>query len=306
MTNGRKAFLDAEVRCDFTVSPERKRLWKCLLDMLEAVTRICDRHGITYYLDGGSLLGAVRHHGIIPWDDDIDINVFRKDYEKLQEILPKELPAYYFMQTSGTDPQYTITHMKIRDSRTSAIALYHVAERRTYNMGLFLDVFPIDGMPSGAKEERRQLRDLRIVKTIHALATTKVGKGLKRRVAMFICRLIYKIVGGRNLYRLRERIVARYSDPMPQRIVSALGESNYKYERDICWYREAVPAQFEYLTCLIPIGCEDCLTKQYGDWRTPVACPTNHGEMVFDLEKDYKMKLIEEYGYTADDFAAHK
>ena len=119
----RESFLNPETRDGFLVEAGRKAVWKVLLDILETLIGICDRHGLQYSLIGGSLLGAMRHKGIIPWDDDIDIAMPRPDYEKLQQILPKELPPHLFMQTSATDFEYDITHVKIRDSRTTALEM---------------------------------------------------------------------------------------------------------------------------------------------------------------------------------------
>ena len=298
----REDFLKPEVRCGFLVDEKRKRLWKALLDMLEVVMKICDKHGIRYFLDGGSLLGAVRHKGIIPWDDDVDITVLRADYEKLQNVLPKELPSCYFMQTSATDPQYTITHIKIRDNRTSAIATYHARDKRAYNMGVFLDIFPFDGMPTDVRKQKKQLRDLRIVSTIHFLATTKNLTGVKRRIASIVCRVIYKMMGSRGVYRWRERIASRYSFPMPRRMVSAIAESGYKVQREMHWYRDVAKLKFEYLTCSVPIDYEACLKEQFGDWRVPIVGTGNHGNIDFDLDVCYKDKLIAEYGYSVEDF----
>lgn len=85
------------------------------LEILKVVDLICKKHNIPYWLEGGALLGAVRHEGFIPWDDDIDIQILRKDYKKLLKILQKDLPDNLVVQSRETDEMYMDRMMKIRD-----------------------------------------------------------------------------------------------------------------------------------------------------------------------------------------------
>ena len=297
----RELFLRPETRADFLVDEDRKRLWLCLLDMLECVASICDKYGLTYYLGGGTLLGAIRHGGIIPWDDDIDIHLMRADYDRLQEILPKELPAHYFMQNSATDPEYTITHVKIRDARYSAIPMYHVREHAVYNMGAFLDIFPLDGRAPTEKQRNRQLRDLKWMKAFHKFAVMRKPRNIKQRVAAMFCRAIYRVIGANRFYRWRERVTARYGTD--QEVLNlAIAEFGFRDWKKRIWLERTKKVPFEYLTCIVPEQSEETLTAQFGDWHQFVKGTGLHGEMVFDQHKDFKTKLIEECGYLNMDF----
>lgn len=115
-----------------------------LLEILDAVTEICERNHIPYWLDGGTLLGAVRHSGFIPWDDDIDIGVMRYDYVHLFNVLKDQLPKNYFVQTRDTDPAYKYEFMKVRDTLSSNKMEF---ENRYSHSGLFIDIFPFDYVP---------------------------------------------------------------------------------------------------------------------------------------------------------------
>ena len=89
-----KGFLREESR-EFVVDHEKKRIWAVLLDLLQEFTGVCEAHEITFFADGGTLLGAFRHQGFIPWDDDMDFAVPREYYEEVMELLEQELPKGY-------------------------------------------------------------------------------------------------------------------------------------------------------------------------------------------------------------------
>ena len=119
-----------------------------MLSILNEIHQICQKHNIAYWLDGGTLLGAVRHKGFIPWDDDIDIAMTRDNYEKFLNIAPNELPENLFLQTEYTDPGYfdTIAPMKIRDKNSQVLEWFETGNEQ-YHLGLFVDIFPYDNLP---------------------------------------------------------------------------------------------------------------------------------------------------------------
>lgn len=96
-----------------------RRMQMKMLDILTEVDKICKKHDIPYWLAGGTLLGAVRHGGFIPWDDDLDIELMREDYLKLIPLLRKELPEKFVVQTNKTDKNYFLTFAKVRDTQST-------------------------------------------------------------------------------------------------------------------------------------------------------------------------------------------
>ena len=96
-------------------------LQKTEFDILKNVVEICDRAGLSYFLVCGSALGAAKYDGFIPWDDDVDIGMYREDYERFCEIAQALLPAHYFLQTYRTDPHFPTIFAKVRDTRTTFI-----------------------------------------------------------------------------------------------------------------------------------------------------------------------------------------
>lgn len=127
---------------------EGTQLRKAQLRMLEVLTevdKICRKHDIQYWIDFGTLLGAVRHKGFIPWDDDVDICVYEKDYKRLREVLIEELPAKYIFQDTTTDKYAFFTYGRVRDTQSYCYYPYFV---KLKEQGLWIDIFRYEDIPS--------------------------------------------------------------------------------------------------------------------------------------------------------------
>lgn len=137
---------------EFTAE-ERIKWNDCILGCLKEFIRLCEKYGLTYYAIGGTAIGAVRHNGLIPWDDDIDIGMPRKDYERFSEICTKENLGNYEFLTPAIKG-YPYPFGKFCDKRTT------ILERRNVHAvyGLFVDIFPIDGTSSNRSEALRLLK----------------------------------------------------------------------------------------------------------------------------------------------------
>ena len=117
-----------------------------MLELLIEVDRICKKHNIKYWLGSGTLIGAARHKGFIPWDDDLDIEMLWDDYKHLMKVLPDELPETMALQTTETDPNYFFFYAKVRDRRS------HLEEQNQYDrvwreQGIYIDIFPFHRQP---------------------------------------------------------------------------------------------------------------------------------------------------------------
>ncbi len=169
---------------------ELHNLQRIELEMLIEIDRICRKYDIKYSIDGGTLLGAARHKGFIPWDDDADVVILRHEYAKFKRACRKELDKdRFFLQDYKTDPEYRWGWAKMRRNGTSYIRAGQ--ENQKYHDGIFLDIFVVDNVPDGWLARR-----------LHFLACFVIRKGL------------YSVVGKdneanplyRNIYRLMSRI----------------------------------------------------------------------------------------------------
>ncbi|WP_203558522.1 phosphorylcholine transferase LicD [Bacteroides sp. 519] len=117
-----------------------------MLDLLVVVDNVCKKYDIPYWLSSGTLLGAVRHKGFIPWDDDLDIEMMRKDYLRLVKVLPNELPEQYILQTHDTDENYIFIYGKLRD-KNSFLSETNKYDRIFKYQGIYIDIFPMEYIP---------------------------------------------------------------------------------------------------------------------------------------------------------------
>lgn len=134
-----------------------------MLNELIEVDKICKKYNINYWLDSGTLLGAVRHKGFIPWDDDIDICMLQKDYEKFFNIAKKELNVIYFLQTKETDKMATSPYIKIRH-RESMLIEENFSEREKFHQGIFLDIFLMNSFNFKVKKIYKTLYKIKELK----------------------------------------------------------------------------------------------------------------------------------------------
>ncbi|MBO5605071.1 MAG: LicD family protein [Acidaminococcaceae bacterium] len=116
---------------------------KIMLEILKVVHRICEEHQIRYFLDGGTLLGAIRHGGFIPWDDDMDISMPREDYERFLQLAPKYLPQDMMLQTTEIEPASKFPFAKVRKNGTVLLE-FEEDGTEAYHHGIYIDIFPVD------------------------------------------------------------------------------------------------------------------------------------------------------------------
>ena len=145
--------LNEEIRNGYTISTEMKKVWAVEMQLLKKLLEVCERHHLKIWAEGGTLLGTIRHHGYIPWDDDIDMAMLRNDYDKLQAIAKEEFIAPYFFQSGYTD-QFPCGFSKLRMNGTAAIIPYEIFQN--FHQGVFIDIFCYDAVPDNNEDLEKQ------------------------------------------------------------------------------------------------------------------------------------------------------
>ena len=137
------------------IQEQIKQVWSVEQEILDVIHRVCSDYNLRYTLAYGTLIGAIRHSGFIPWDDDIDIIMPRDDYEKLLEIWENAAPAGYILQNIRTNADYTNTFSKIRKDHTTFLQDEAEAAKQ-YHKGIFVDIFPADRVADNAVSNKVQ------------------------------------------------------------------------------------------------------------------------------------------------------
>lgn len=161
----RENFFNEEIICGFKVTKDMKKLWAIQLDLLEKFIEVCDKHGLKYFASYGTLLGAVRHKGFIPWDDDIDITMPRGDLEKLKVIANHEFKEPYFFQTSENDPEHFMGGIyRLRNTNTTHIDIMNLGH--SCNQGCFIDITALDNICDNKKKRKKQIKKIEFYKNL--------------------------------------------------------------------------------------------------------------------------------------------
>lgn len=138
---------------DYEQKYHLRPLWNSLLAIYNEFAKICDRNGLRYYGFAGTALGAVRHNGFIPWDDDLDVAMPRPDYEKFVGLAKKELPEHLKFVNWKNTPEFRQLFGKIQDSRREKVEEIEEGQGRMLSNGVYIDIFPIDGYPTSSLEK---------------------------------------------------------------------------------------------------------------------------------------------------------
>jgi len=297
-------FLDEEVRNGYTISCEMKKVWAVELDLLCEFDRICKEHHISYIADGGTLLGAIRHNGFIPWDDDIDVGMLRSEYEKLNAIASTEFHDPYFWQTEETDPGSLRGHAQLRNSDTTGILYCEQDRRIPFNQGIFIDVFQFDDSITDQKKLEEQFRNIVKYKQMacfeadltirYSYDNLKQHSTFKHRLKMnvlhtclklFHINLDYKVPYQKFLdecIKFKGSNFGKVADyVLPITIVSG--------SRDKNCFLKTVEHEFEFIKIPVPVDYDSALKQTFGsDYMVMKRNNSNHGGVLFDTEVSYK------------------
>ena len=255
------------------------------LNLLKKVIEICEKYNLIYYIIGGSLIGVLRHKGFIPWDDDIDIGMPRKDYEIFLQVCNKEFSAEYGILNQEYDPTWNFNFVQVIDFRTK-IEIHMTEIPRTCN--LWVDLFPIDGLPSNKIKREIHFKHILYYRYLIQMAniktqvdTHKVGRPLYEKIILYFLKILNLkgIIDVEKSLKKMNKLLKKYDFDTSEYAGNLLG----KYRE-----KEIVPKDYFGQPTQLPF--EDIL----------VNVPAKYHELQINLYGNYMQMPSEEYRVSHD------
>lgn len=259
-----------------------------LLEMMKWLDSYCREHSLRYYALGGTMLGAMRHQGFIPWDDDIDIALPRKDYNKLIEGFKNE-GRYWLESVYSEADDYCYAYSKLYDTHTTMV------EHKRINLvrGTFIDIFPFDGLGQTEEEAFANFKPIKRWYNFYLcfVAGIRKGRALSKNLAVVIARLVPKFMFSNYSIRLKlDKMCSHLDYDDCKWGGNPLGAWGFKEVMPLSINGTPTEYQFEDMKINGPEKGDEYLTHLYGDWRKlppKEKQVTHHDFVMLDLEKGY-------------------
>ena len=272
---------------------------KIELEMMKEIKRICEKHNIKYFLVGGSLLGAVRHGGFIPWDDDLDIGMLREDYEKFKLVAPKELDERFSYQSFEHEPSSHYIFDKIRLKDTYFTTKF--SDRFQMQNGLFIDILIYDKTAKSLKTQKRHITALRWVTRLISIRWVNVPrKGVAYRFSKIM--LPFMRLFPLSFYHKVFNIILKwYGKTDSHYLIDGVGQNIERGAFTDSWFNELIEIPFEDITLPVPAEYDSYLRHWYGDkyMDLPPVSVRNSGH---DLTRVDLGRYISGFGYKDGEY----
>jgi len=239
------------------------------IEILDEVQRICIKYQFNYFVTAGTLLGTIRHKGFIPWDDDIDIAMPRKDFERFKKVCAIELNNTLFYQDSYTDSCYPFYFAKIRKNKTEVDEPW--LRNIPMHKGIYIDIFPLDICP---QSDTAATVFFKFIEILTFAAIGKVDSTYRCGYQKAYVKILYMILRKMPLtllFKVRENIrkIVEFTCSH-SRLCTVGGAHGYPRETYSAeWFKQSVEGDFEEHKVPIPVGWDEVLTHMYGDYMVP-------------------------------------
>lgn len=287
------SFYQPETRCNYHISGNMKKVWAIELDLLRKFTEVCEKHGLNYFMDGGTLLGAVRHKGFIPWDDDADVIMPREDYDKLWLIASEEFREPYFFQTTLSEEKFFRSHAQLRNSNTTGFVVED--QQKDINKGIFIDIFVLDNIPDN-KWERKFFQkkiefEKRMLTYLYDVEYQKLT--IKKKLFYLFVHLFFSLFSYKKFFiHFNVKSLGKYANVYTKLVgdITLEWRTNVQWKRE--WFEDYIYLPFENLMLRAPKYYKEVLSRQYGEFMkfpADITAPNfkSHGKVIFDPDTPY-------------------
>ena len=264
----------------------------CELEIVRNVLEICEKHHLQIYMIGGTFLGAVRHRGFIPWDDDVDLGFSRKDYETFLRVAPEELNSGYYLRHYETDPKMPYYPAQVVDP---SFEILDVSAKIPKTRSAWIDLVPLDGMPDGAVSyfiHKYRLLYLRMMLKFsqfdQVVAVNLKNRPLHEKILVAVGKHLHLEGKLDTLKRMRliDRCLKKYPFENCRRVVNFMGAYKFRevFARSV--YEDVTDYPFEDITLPGPRDYDLVNRQLYGDYMTPppVEEQNKHGTITGETE----------------------
>jgi lipopolysaccharide cholinephosphotransferase len=245
------------------------------LEILKTILDIFAKNNLTYFILGGTLLGAIRHKGFIPWDDDIDIGLPRNDYERFLEIAQNNFPPYFRLKTFKDNKEYKNYETRVEDLR------YEIKRddaEKIITTYIWIDIFPLDGIPGTIVKKQWHMFRLLFGRLLLQYSKIDHGINIKKKRGMFEKILILfgkkltkviKFDSKRRLYHI-DKLLKKYTYEHSYYLVNFMGAYTFKEMFPKEYYKKGVKYEFEGFELNGPVEYDKVLKQLYGEYMKPL------------------------------------
>ena len=290
-----------EEREDYLISSKLKSIWNTELDLTVRFLELCKKYNIKTFSFAGTMLGAIRHKGFIPWDDDVDFALLRPDYEKLLAVAEKEFKYPYFFQTALNDRDFFFGYARLRNSETTGLIKGNIS--KDYNNGIYIDIFCLDGIVDDEKLLKKQFDKRDFFQRMASVYNYKI----KNDKSDFIHKLYRCTMKVLSRFKSYEYWVSEYDKTLSMYNSSAENFGMVTHPRNFIKkyfakkedLDELIEMDFETIKIPVPKNYDVILRNMYGNYMQypPIEVRGKwHNEMIeFDPYMSYKEYIEKNY-----------